>query len=64
MTNEADAMASEAEADKRRIYAIETPKGILPWRFEDREEAMSVVMGILSWTGTPYRIIIAPKQVA
>lgn len=43
-------------------YAIETPGGILPYTFGSIAEAKEYAIGILSWTGTPYKIIKAEGQ--
>lgn len=38
------------------IYKIETKAGMLPYEFATLEEAKNYVAGILSWSGTKYRI--------
>lgn len=38
-------------------YIIETPQGYLPYEFDTKQEAQDYAMGILSWSGTKYRII-------
>jgi hypothetical protein len=39
------------------IYKIETPQGFLPYEFDTKQDAQDYAMGILSWSGTKYRII-------
>jgi hypothetical protein len=41
------------------IYKIETPKGVLPYEFSSKKEAQDYAIGILSWSGTRYRIFLA-----
>lgn len=43
------------------IYKIETPKGFLPYEFETLQAAKDYVIGILSWSGTRYRIVKVRK---
>lgn len=38
------------------IWKIETPKGYLPYEFESKQAAEDYALGILSWSGTRYRI--------
>jgi hypothetical protein len=38
-------------------YGIETKAGMLPYAFGSIAEAKEYAIGILSWSGTPYRII-------
>jgi hypothetical protein len=38
------------------IYKIETKTGMLPYEFATLQEAKDYVSGILSWSGTKYRI--------
>lgn len=42
---------------KETVYAIETPKGLLPYEFATKKEAETVAVAMLSWTGTRYRIV-------
>jgi hypothetical protein len=39
------------------IYKIETPQGFLEYEFDSKQAAEDYALGILSWTGTRYRII-------
>ena len=40
-----------------KIYKIETPQGYLDYDFDSKQAAKDYAMGILSWSGTPYRIV-------
>lgn len=42
-------------------YQVETPREVLPYIFNTEEEARDYAIGILSWSGTRYRIIKAKK---
>jgi hypothetical protein len=47
------------------IYKIETPQGYLPYEFDSKQAAEDYAIGILSWSGTKYRIhgpIIVAKE--
>lgn len=46
------------------IYQIETPRGILPYEFATKQDAMDYAIGILSWAGTKYRIITRRRSAA
>jgi len=39
------------------VYVIETPREFLPYEFATKKEAKDYAIGILSWTGTRYRIV-------
>ena len=40
-----------------KMYKIETPQGFLEYEFDSKQAAEDYALGILSWTGTRYRII-------
>lgn len=39
------------------MFIIETPQGYLPYEFDTKQAAEDYAIGILSWSGTKYRII-------
>jgi hypothetical protein len=39
-----------------KIWKIETPQGFLDYEFETKQAAQDYALGILSWSGTRYRI--------
>ena len=39
------------------IYKVETPRGFEPYEFATLQEAKNYVVGLLSWSGTRYRIV-------
>lgn len=41
----------------KMVYVIETPREFLPYEFATKKEAKDYAIGILSWTGTRYRIV-------
>jgi hypothetical protein len=50
---------------EKMIYKIETPQGYLPYEFDSKQAAEDYAIGILSWSGTKYRIhgpIIVAKE--
>jgi hypothetical protein len=51
----------EKKGTAQMVYKIETPQGVLPYEFDSKDEAMDYVMGVLSWSGTKYRIYKAKK---
>lgn len=38
------------------IYRVETPAGMLPYEFKTERAAKDYALGVLSWSGTRYRI--------
>ena len=47
----------ERKGRRKMIYKIETPQGFLEYEFDSKQAAEDYALGILSWTGTRYRII-------
>jgi hypothetical protein len=47
----------QRKGTNKMIYKIETPQGFLEYEFDSKQAAEDYALGILSWTGTRYRII-------
>jgi hypothetical protein len=43
------------------VWKVETPHGVEPYEFATKEEARDYCIGMLSWSGTKWRIFRAPS---
>ena len=43
------------------VWKVETPRGFEPYEFATQQEAKDYVIGLLSWSGTRYRLVKVRK---